>query len=92
MSTVCIKHGNANAVSRLSFATTLPDPPVPNEVEHFDGTTVTLQHIKSWISRDPIMSKVCLYTSIGIALRLTKIGKMIYDGCVLWGAPVCIPP
>ena len=64
-----VKHGNADAVSRLPIATTLPDPPVPSEVvhliEHFDGTTVTSQRIKLWTSRDPVMSKVHLYTSTG---------------------------
>ena len=43
--------GNADAVSRLQIATTLSDPPVLSEVvhliEHFDGITVTSQHIKS---------------------------------------------
>ena len=93
-----VKHGNADAVSRLPIATTLPDPPVPSEVvhliEHFDGTTVTSQHIKSWTSRDPVMSKVRLYTSTGWpqevnderlkAYKNRQNEISLHDGCVLW--------
>ena len=90
-----VKHGIANAVSRLPIAATLPDPPMLSEVlhliEHFDGTIVTSQHIKSWPSKDPVMSKVRLYTSAGWPQEVND-ELSLHDGCVLWGAHVCIPP
>ena len=52
---------NANALSRLSISQHPQTVPVPGDIklvlQHLDTTQVTATEIKTWMDKDPLLSK-----------------------------------
>jgi len=98
-------NANADGLSRLplNYKT---EPEVPGEMillmEHMDLTPVTSRQIKSWTRKDPILSRVMNFVLQGWPASNTddqvrpyftrKLELSLYDGCILWGNRVVIPP
>ena len=67
-----------------------------------NSTPVTVQKIRQWTDRDPLLSKVreCIHTgwesvedTEGIRPYLRRQTKLsVEDRCILWGRRVVIPP
>ena len=98
-------HANADVLSRLPLPDLPPRETPPSEITHsinlLQSLPVTVKEIRSWTSKDPIISKVRLmletrwencpdkaYTPY--AQRKDELS--LEDGCVLWGTRVVIPP
>ena len=99
------EHANADALSRLPLTTTPKPEKTPPELvllmEHLQDSPATADDIKQWTSKDPQLSKVLQYTQQGWPSEsdeflqpyaAKKLELSSYDGCVLWGSRVVIPP
>ena len=98
-------HANADVLSRLPVPDLPPRETPPSEITHsinlLQSLPVTVKEIRSWTSKDPIISKVRLMLETGwencpdkaytpYAQRKDELS--LEDGCVLWGTRVVIPP
>ena len=94
-------HGNADALSRLPLQTSRPT----SEISAFDIYQIAALPVtdKQIARRDPILSKVLLYTKEGwpdaaiLSLEFqpykTRTSKLtVEQDCLLWGIRVIIPP
>ena len=100
-------HANADALSRSPLPDTHQETPRPAEVvhlmEHLDSSPVTSAQIKTWTTRDPILSKVRRLVQRGWPQRepeddpevLPYLRRMYEQstegGCILWGCRVVVP-
>jgi hypothetical protein len=100
-------HANADALSRLPLPNTYQETPRPAEVvhlmEHLDSSPVTSAQIKTWTTRDPVLSKVHRLVQRGWPQsepeddpEILPYFRRRYElstegGCVLWGCRVVVP-
>ena len=97
-------HGNADALSRLPLPTTPTEVPVAPELvlllDHLADSPVTVNDIRIWTRRDPVLAQVCRFVEQGwphkcdaslshYSSRKTELS--VLDGCILWGSRVVIP-
>ena len=69
---------------------------------YISTTAIGSGHIKEWTRKDPVLSRVYRYISVGWpdaevdeALRPYKFRRnelSVLDGCILWGSRVIVPP
>ena len=101
-------HSNADALSRLPLVTEDQDPPVPTEtvlvLEQLSESPLSVEQIRTWTRRDPLLSKVLQYILSGwprpldssettykpFVIRELELSSQ--DGIILWGNRVVIPP
>ena len=98
-------HGKADALSRLPLPTEGSQTSTPPELvllmEHLSDSPVTDQHIRLWSRRDPLLSSIIQFLKSGWPSQsnpqtrpyFSKRNELsLYEGCVLWGIRVVIPP
>lgn len=101
-------HANADAFSRLPLPEAPVDIPVPQEtvllMEQLATSPVSAAQIRSFIDKDPLLSKVKKFVQSGwpsqepeegpeiLPYRRRKEELSLEDGCLLWGRRVIIPP
>ena len=101
-------HANADALSRLPLSSYHSDPPIPAEtvllLEQMSDSPITVDQIRSWTQRDPIMSQIVYFTLYGWPAQLDstytdfipywnrKLELSTQDGVLLWRNRVVIPP
>ena len=98
-------HGNADALSRLPLPNAPAEVPMEPELvlllQHLDESPVTVNDIRKWTKRDPLLAQVLQFVEQGwphkfdsslapYSSRSTELS--VLDGCILWGARVVIPP
>jgi len=99
------EHANANALSRLPLPEVKREHVLPELVlltEHLDDSPVTSKQIKSATVKDKQLSTIVQYLQKGWPtvrpddeLRpyfSRRFELSLYDGCVLWGSRVVVPP
>ena len=63
------QHGNADALSRLPLSTTPVEVPMAPELvlllEHLADSSTTVNNIRSWTRRDPVLAQVLQFTERG---------------------------
>ena len=99
-------HANADALSRLPLPGSAPtSTPQPTEtvllLEQLQSCPVTADQIKTWTSRDPVLSRVQQFVLRGwptgsVAEELRpywhkRLELSCQDGCLLWGSRVVVP-
>ena len=98
-------HSNADGLSRLPLPDQTSDVPKAAQnvfvLEHMDTTPVTVNHIRNWTRRDPVLSKVLSYVLSGkwqssvseefkpYTRRRDELSVEEY--CLMWGSRVVIP-
>ena len=102
------KQAHCDALSRLPLSDVdTPSSPLPAEslhlMEFLDSSPVSVDQIRSWTARDPVLSTVLQYVKSGWphggevlqpALRpyKSRMSELsVQDGCVLWGARIIVP-
>ena len=98
-------HANANGLSRLPLpeepAKTIPEPELVLLAEHLADSPVTANDIRSWTQRDAKLSSVLYNVRHGWPTEgdtdlepysSRRLELSCYDGCVLWGSRVIVPP
>lgn len=98
-------HSNADALSRLPLPVVQTESKTPPELvlllEHLEESPVTAQHIRVWTRRDQELSRVLQFIERGwpsnVAKSLSAYSAKrnelsVYQGCVMWGTRVVIPP
>ena len=98
-------HGNADTLSRLPLPNAPAEVPMEPELvlllQHLDESPVTVNDIRKWTKRDPLLAQVLQFVEQGwphkfdsslapYSSRSTELS--VLDGCILWGARVVIPP
>ncbi len=99
---------NADALSRLRCTFVSSDPPLPLEtvlvLEQILESPVTVDQIRSWSRKDPVISKVIRCTQTGWPRQLDssatdlkpywnrKLELSPHDGLLLWRNRVVVPP
>ena len=97
---------NADALSRLPRSLTTSGDVLPGDLvhllEHLSTTSVKAENIKEWTAKDPVLSQVKRYTSLGWPDTLlgdefkpyqSRSHELsILNGCVLRGSRVVVPP
>ncbi|XP_061564077.1 uncharacterized protein K02A2.6-like [Cololabis saira] len=97
-------HGNADALSRLPLPGNL-GPSVPKErvlmLETSDITLVTAEQVRTWTTKDPVLSRVREMVQRGwlpeqegadfAPFTAQKNELSVENGCVMWGARVVVP-
>ena len=92
-------------LSRLPLSETIV-PPVPAELvlilECIEKSPVSVQQIRTWTRRDPVLSQVLLCVQQGWPMHCDndqlkpffdkKLELSLQDGCLLRGIRVIIPP
>jgi len=71
-------------------------------VHHLASTCVSASNIKHWTTKDPLLAKVRRFIQLGWPEEALgadykpyytrKQELSVYDGCILWGSRVVIPP
>lgn len=100
-------HCNADALSRLPLPHVKDEPPTPTEtvllLEQIAESPVSVNQIRLWTRRDPVLSKVLGYILNGwptdkelldTSLKVfnnRKLELSTQDGVILWGNRVVIP-
>ena len=98
-------HANADVLSRLPLPDLPPHETPPSEITHvinlLQSLPVLVKDIRSWSSKDPLLSKVRLMLESGLEKCSDKAYTpyiqrkdelSIEDGCVLWGTRVVTAP
>ena len=98
------QHGNADALSRLPLPTTPTEVPMAPELvlllNHLADSPSTVNDIRSWTRRDPVLAQVLQFIEHGwphntdsslspYSSRKTELS--VHDGCILWGSRVVVP-
>ncbi|XP_061567238.1 uncharacterized protein K02A2.6-like [Cololabis saira] len=97
-------HGNADALSRLPLPGDL-GPSVQKErvlmLETSDITLVTAEQVRTWTTKDPVLSRVREMVQRGwlpeqegadfAPFTARKNELSVENGCVMWGARVVVP-
>ena len=98
---------NADALSRLPLPVTLPYVPIPGDIilllNHLSESVIQANHIKTWIDKDPLLSRIRHSIQTASTLSDSETDPTIrpymqrhselsvIDGCILWGSRVVIP-
>ena len=99
------EHANADMFSHLPLADTPAEVPLPGEVillmECLSISPVNAGHIKAWITKDPVLSRVRdavmrgwpadLQDSEFRPYRERRNELSVQDECLLWGSGVIVP-
>ena len=98
-------HANADALSRLPLqvepSTTHTPPELVLLAEHLDDSPVTANDIREWTKKDRKLSQVLQFIHQGWPNHCNadvepffakRMVPSVYDGCILWGTRVFIPP
>ena len=99
-------HSNADALSRLPIVCNQEDPPIPAEtvllLETMSESPVSVEQIRSWSSRNPVLSRVLQLILSGWPNQMDspeikpffsrKLELSAQDGVILWGNRVVISP
>jgi len=100
-------HGNADALSQLPLPTTPTEVPLEPKLvlllQHLDESPVTVNDIRKWTRRDPLLAQVLLLQFIEqgwphkcdsslSAYSSHNTELSVQDGCILWGSRVVVPP
>ena len=97
---------DADALSRLPRPVTTDTDGTPAEliqlVEHLDSTCISAADIREWTARDSLLSKVMRFVQLGWPTEslgeefkpfvCRKNELSVYNGCILWGSRVIVPP
>ena len=98
-------HSNADALSRLLLPNTTAEVPMEPELvlllQHLGESPVTVNDIRKWTKRDPLLAQVLQFVEQGwphkcdsslspYSTRSTELS--VLDGCILWGSRVVVPP
>ena len=99
------EHANADALSRLPLPDQPPktqqEPELVLLAAHLSESPVTADNIRVWTRRDKTMVRVFQYIQQGWPTESDpelepyfsrRLELSSYEGCVLWGARVVIPP
>ena len=103
------KQGHCDALSRLPLPGSCPvSVPLPVETLHLleflDSSPIGASQIRTWTTRDPVLSAVYRFISEGwpetddhlgpeFQPYKSRLGELsVHDGCVLWGSRIVIPP
>ena len=100
-------HSNADALSRIPIVGSQADPPVPAEtvflLETMSESPVSVAQVRSWTSRNPLLSRILQFILSGWPNRLQskdeavkpffhrKLELSTQDGVILWGNRVVMP-
>ena len=98
--------GNADGLSRLPLPSSVKDVPKPYDtvllMERLNTSLVTAAQIRSWIDKDPTLSKVRKFIQQGwpdgdveeqLSPYARRKGELsVEDRCLLWGTRVIVPP
>ncbi len=95
----------ADALSRLPIPETPVEVPLPGEtimlVENLQSTPINTKQITSWTDRDPTLARVRTFITKGWSehndssfspYQQRRDELSVYEGCILWGSRVVIPP
>ena len=98
-------HCNADGLSRLPLPDTPSQVPLPGDtvlvLDRLSATPVSVSQIRTWTSRDPLLSRVRDFIqqgwpqSVDTSFRpfhSRRSELSVQDGCLLWGSRVVIPP
>ena len=98
------QHGNADALSRLPLpeTDTVPTSDVPScfNIGQLEALPITSEMVREGTRRDPLLSKVLLYTKSGWPSQIPdclkpflqhKLELSVEGGCLLWGIRIVIP-
>ena len=98
------QHSNADALSRLPLSTTPTEVPMAPELvlllDHLANSPVTVNGIRTWTRRDPVLAQVLQFVEQGwpnhcdstlSAYSSRKTELSVLDGCILWGSRVVVP-
>ena len=99
------QHSNADMLSRLPLPESPANIPTPGEtillLDMLHSLPVTAENIKQWTNRDPVLSRVRDMIQQGWHFTNDSDFKpylrrkdelSVYDGCILWGSRVVVPP
>jgi len=97
-------NSNADGVSRLPLPVQPREVPMPQELvyllEGLEISPVTVDQIRSWTDRDPVLSKVRRFVQHGWPRTFDSVLQpyhsrqlelSIQDNCLLWGNRVVVP-
>ncbi len=97
-------HANADLLSRLPLPVEPAEVPLPTEtvllLESLEASPVSAAQIKTWVDRDPVLSRVRDNVRQGwrrtdevemLPYQRRKDELSVQDGCLLWGSRVIIP-
>ena len=96
---------NADALSRLPLSVSPSQVSIPGDVKfvinHLSVHVATVKHLRQWIQKDPILSRVCHLIQAGKAIdnaepemepyHHRQMELSVVDGCLLIGSHVVIP-
>ena len=98
-------HANADALSRLPLPVTPGTSILPPELilltKQLEDLPITLDHVRTWSRKDPVISRVICYVNKGWPknpdpkvrpYQSRKNALSTLDGCLLRGARIVIPP
>ena len=98
-------HSNADGLSRLPLPDTPSQVPLPGDtvlvLDRLSATPVSVSQIRTWTSRDPLLSRVRDFVQQGWpqsvdtsfrSFHSRRSELSVQDGCLLWGSRVVIPP
>ena len=97
------QHSNADILSHLPLPKSPANIPTPGGtillLDMLHSLPVTAENIKQWTHRDPILSRVrdmiqqgWRFTNNSDFKPYSKNELSVYDGCILWGSRVVVPP
>ena len=102
------QHAAADALSRLPMSETVAESAVTPLMEvvnmlEADGALVTVDAVREWTRRDPVLSEVLHYTRYGwprsaavssalLPYHTRQTELSILNECLLWGCRVVVPP
>ena len=99
------EQASADLLSRLPLPDCPKETPTPADtillIESLQTSPTTFAHIRSWTSRNPLLSKVRKMLLQGWQITTDEALKpfqrrkdelSVQDGCILWGSRVVIPP
>ena len=99
------QHGNADAMSRLPLPESPREIPDPTEwvllIEGLKDSPISSAQIRTWTRRDSLLSQVLRCVQQGWLTVVTeelkpywnrRLELSVYDGCLLWGSRVVVPP
>ena len=99
-----MQHGNADAMSQLPLPKSPREIPDPAEwvllIEGLKDSPISSAQIRTWTSRDSLLSQVLRSVQQGWPTVVTeelkpywnrRLELSVYDGCLLWGSRVVAP-
>ena len=97
-------HANADVFSRLPLPEQPQEVPLPQELvcllESVEISPVTVEQIKTWTDRDPVLAKVRKFVQQGWPKSVDPVFRpyhsrqlelSIQENCLLWGSRIIVP-